>query len=280
MTDTAHRPDAAHRTDATHRPEAGNGPDLDAGALLFGRYAFPPNDLGYCGPDRADELLDRVSSGASGPGLEEVVRAFEGAWPYLELIGECLGRAPLDPLVVEKYWLGGDALQRCGGAAFARSLEERFRPRLTRLEFERFVAAVAAGGTPHHNFHVFAVYPWVGLLRDGHVDGPLAVLDRCRIRWGQVLSVDGDTAVVESRRLEWDGRLLSLAPPTPEVVHVRRGGRALASDVRPGGWVSMHWDWICDWIGPVRITRLRNATSHELAAVNSCAYPAPAAVLS
>ncbi|WP_062301092.1 DUF6390 family protein [Demequina subtropica] len=270
MTDTLHRPPSAH-------PEALPPED---GALLFGRYAFPPNDLGYCGPDRADELLDRVSAGASGPGLEEVARAFEGAWPYLELIGECLGRAPLDPRVVEAYWLGGPELGRCGGAAFARSLEERFRPRLTRLEFERLVAAVAAGGTPHHNFHVFAVYPWVGLIRNGHVDGPLTVLDRCRIRCGQVLSIEGDTALVESRHLSWDGRTLSLAPPTAETAHFRRGGRSLALTVKPGDFVTLHWDWICDWIGPMRLTRLRNATAHELAAVNACTYSAPAAVLS
>ena len=276
MTDTAHRPDASHRPDSSHRPDA---PPSADGALLFGRYAFPPNDLGYCGPDRADELLERVSSGASGPGLEEVVRAFEGAWPYLELISETLGRAPLDPMVVETYWLGGPALDRCGGARFAASLEERFRPRLTRLEFERLVAAVAAGGTPHHNFHVFAVYPWVGLLRHGHVDGPLTVLDRCRIRCGQVLSIHGETALVESRHLAWDGRQLSLAPPTAEVARFRRDGHSLAPEVRPGDFVTLHWDWICDWVGPIRLAHLRNATARELAAVNRSTYSAPASVL-
>ncbi|MDN4483223.1 DUF6390 family protein [Demequina lignilytica] len=282
MTDTAHRPDQLHRPHAPHRPAppAGDLAPTDKGALLFGRYAFPPNDLGYCGPDRADELLERVSAGASGPGLEEVVRAFEGAWPYLEHIGECLGRAPLDPVVVETYWLGGPELDRCGGASFASSLEERFRPRLTRLEFERLVAAVTAGGTPHHNFHVFAVYPWVGLLRNGHVDGPLEVLDKCRIRCGQVLSIEGDTALVESRHLVWENGILSLAPPTAELARFRRDGQTLAPEIRPGGYVTLHWDWICDWIGPMRLTRLRNTTAREIAAVNSCAYSAPAAVLS
>ena len=26
------------------------------GALLFARYAYPPNELGYCGPDGAGAL--------------------------------------------------------------------------------------------------------------------------------------------------------------------------------------------------------------------------------
>ena len=45
---------------------------------------------------------------------------------------------------------------------------------------EHVVDAVAAGAVPHHCFHVFAVYPWLGLLRTGVVDEPLRILDQCR----------------------------------------------------------------------------------------------------
>jgi len=44
---------------------------------------------------------------------------------------------------------------------------------------------VLAGGVPHHNFHVFGVYAWAGLLDDDHKAGTLMVLDRCRIRWAR-----------------------------------------------------------------------------------------------
>ena len=263
---------------ATHRPNA--APSQADGTLLFGRYAFPPNERGYCGPDRASELLERVSEGASGPALAEVARGFAGAWPYLEHIGECLGRAPLDTAVVSTYWLGGPALAQCGGAAFARSLEERFRPRLTREEFERLVEGVRHGGTPHHSFHVFGVYPWVGLLRGGMGDIPLEVLDRCRIRWGSVVSVDTDVAMVRSRRLEWNGRGLRLGTPTLEAARLRRGGHGLSRDVAVGDWVSLHWDWVCDRLEPRELSWLVKSTATELAAVSSCRYSAPAAVLS
>lgn len=249
------------------------------GAVLFGRYAFPPNDLGYCGPDRADELLERVATGASGPALAEVARGFEGAWPYLELISECLGRDPLDPVVVRTYWLGGPDLNRCGGRRFADSLETRFRPRLSRLEFERLAAGVMAGATPHHNFHVFGVYPWVGLLRGRMGEQPLTVLDRCRIRWGQVAEVLGDTAVVTSRPLTWDGRRLSLGAPAAETARLRRDGHALAHTVGPGDWVALHWDWVCDRLDPVHLAHLQRSTAVELTAVTACTYSAPAAVL-
>jgi len=246
---------------------------------MFGRYAFPPNERGYCGPDRADELLERVANGSSGPVLASLARGFEGAWPYLELIGECLGRGTLDPVVVRTYWLGGPELSRCGGRPFVGSLETRFRSRLSRLEFERLAAAVVMGATPHHNFHVFGVYPWVGLMRGGMGDVPLQVLDRCRIRWGRVEEIHGDTAVVSSRPLTWDGHRLALGPATPETARLRRNGRALTHAVRPGDWVSLHWDWVCDRLGPTELAHLRRSTAIELAAVSGCAFSAPTTVL-
>ncbi len=53
MTDTAHRPDQLHRPRPQHRPAPppGEFSPTDKGALLFGRYAFPPNDLGNSDPD-------------------------------------------------------------------------------------------------------------------------------------------------------------------------------------------------------------------------------------
>ncbi|MDN4473486.1 DUF6390 family protein [Demequina zhanjiangensis] len=263
---------------ATAAPTAVDAPELD-GAILFGRYAFPPNERGYCGPDRADELLERVSVGASGRALEEVARGFDGAWPYLEVIGESLGRAPLDPLVVRTYWLGGPLLVRCGGRRFASSLESRFRPRLTRLDFERLADAVAHGATPHHSFHVFGVYPWVGLLRGGTVDAPLEVLDRCRISWGRVMNVSGETAHVETRRLTWDGRRLVLGSARVEPMRLRRGELVLSRAIEAGDWVSLHWDWVCDRLTRTDLADLQRSTARELAAVESCAYAAPATVL-
>jgi hypothetical protein len=52
-------------------------------------------------------------------------------------------------------------------------------------------APVPACALPHHSFHVFGVYPWLGLLREGRSVEPLRVLDRCRIRWGQVVQIQG-----------------------------------------------------------------------------------------
>lgn len=281
MTTTTHREHPPSLAPTSARPagdHSAHSHETD-GAVLFGRYAFPPNERGYCGPDRADELLERVAAGASGPELGEVARGFGGAWPYLEFIGEHLGLPPLDVTVVHTYWLGGPHLARCGGRPLLDSLERRFKPRLSRLEFERLAAAAVAGATPHHNFHVFGVYPWVGLLHGGMGEAPLSVLDRCRIRWGHVAEVIGDNVIVSSRSLTWDGHRLGLGHPMAETARLRRDGHALAKDVKPGDWVSLHWDWVCDTLSPTDLTHLRRSTATELAAVCSCSYSAPARVL-
>jgi len=252
------------------------------GALLFARYAYPPNELGYCGPDEPGELLERVSAPSGSlraeQGLRRLATGFEGAWPYLELIAAANGLTdPLDRRVVEAYWIGNSLLDRVSPGLMVRSLEDRFRRRVGG-SWDRLVAT-AVGASPHHSFHVFGIYPWVGLLRGGRVEEPLRVLDRCRIRAGQVVSVDGDSAVVESRPLEWDGRVLREGEPRPETVVVGAAGRSLAGALVPGEWCTLHWDWVCQRVGPHQVAALRGRSAQQLDLVNAVPFPAPASVL-
>jgi hypothetical protein len=250
-----------------------------SGALRFAAYAYPPNELGYCGPDASRQLLEQVNAGVDDPDLRHLVRGFEGAWPYLELIAAAnLVEDPLDPRVVEAYWVGNGLLDRVGTRLLGDSLEVRFRSRAGR-EWSRLVAAVPAGAVPHHSFHVFGIYPWLGLLREGRVDEPLRVLDRCRVRWGQVLSVRGPQAVVRFRPLSWDGRRLVLGPHQEETAHLRLDGLGLAGPIEVGDWCSLHWEWVCERLDRRRLASLRHYTLTQLDVVNGTARPAPAAVL-
>jgi hypothetical protein len=210
------------------------------GALLFARYAYPPNELGYCGPPDAAALLrsDAVA------GIERRARRFEGAWCYLEFLAAAAGLPdPLDARVVEAYWIGNDLLDRADSGALVDRLLDRFRGQSGGTWREAAGRALA-----HHSFQVFEVYPWAGLLGAGGAPTALSILDRCRIRTGVVLAVDGETATVESSPLVLDGGATDVGPARPEVVRWSAGGRALIEGLAPGDLVALHWDWVCDVI--------------------------------
>lgn len=251
-----------------------------SGPRMFARFAYPPNALGYCGPDDSQSLLEQSGLATADDALRSAAMRFEGAWPYLEVIAAANGISDaLDPRVVEAYWLGNALLARVDVPNFAASIEERFRHRSGR-SWDRLLAPVPAGARPHHSFHVFGVYPWLGLLRSGVIDDPLHVLDRCRIRWARVEAVMGDRAAVIGRLLEWDGHALALGPPRTEQVVVRAGGQSLAPTLAVGDWCALHWDWVCARLTDRQVANLRAWTIQSLATVNSTAAPAPASVLS
>ncbi len=241
---------------------------LAPGPTLFARFAYPPNALGYCGPDEHRTMLEYASSGVVDGDLRGLARGFDGAWPYLQLIAAANGIGdPLDQRVVEAYWIGNGLLNHVPPAMLAASLETRFRAPAGR-GWPRLAEAITASPLLQHGFHVFAVYPWVGLLRGGTGGEPLRVLDGCRIRWGCVEDVSGDRAMVRVRPLVWDGRTLSLGPSAMESAFVARDGYGLAGPLRRGDAVALHWEWVCDRITPRQLASLRAATASHLDLVN------------
>jgi hypothetical protein len=254
-------------------------PPRVSGAVLFARYAYPPNALGYCGPGDPAALLEMAALAGDERDLARKARMFEGAWPYLELVARCNGiDDPLDRRVVEAYWTGNELTRAVPAAALAASLEARFASRAGR-RFAPLVEAALAGGVPQHSFHVFAVYPWLGLLRAGREEPALEVLERCRIRWGRVHAVNGDLVSVRSRPLDFAGSRLVLGAERLEVARRSLEGVGFAGDLAEGDVVSLHWDWVCDRLSARSLAWLKAGTCQNLRAVNALAAPGPAAAL-
>lgn len=241
-----------------------------SGEELFARYAYPPNELGHCGPPGSETLF---SEGAGGGGRSARDRApqFEGAWAYLRLLAEAAGLDdPLAEEVVSAYWLGGDLLDLVAPEEVAALVRHDFgaqpgiRDRLASLP------ELAEAG-PSHAFHVFVVYPWIGLLPRSTAGGgvPRSVLDSCRVRWGTVQSLDGATASVLARPLSWDGSRLGLGDERRETCRWARGSEAFVEDLAVGDQVTLHWDWICDRPDPQRLAALAERTNRQLSVTNS-----------
>jgi hypothetical protein len=241
-------------------------PSAASGAALFARYAYPPNELGHCGPPGAEVLLEGATSGDDDGELRRRAALFDGAWPYLRLIAAAADTPdPLDPQVVQAYWLGGPLLDAVDPQTFVDTAQTSFG---TQPGVPERVAQLAGMSTwASHAYHVFVVYPWVGLL-GGTADVPRSVLDSCRVRWGQVVEVRDESAVVRSLPLVWDGAALSLGPEQTEHPRWTSHGRAFVSGLEVGDTVSLHWDWVCDRLEPDQVEWLRTGTLRQLEATN------------
>jgi Family of unknown function (DUF6390) len=240
-----------------------------AGALLFGRYAFPPNRLGYCGPDDSQALLEQVSQGRPDQGLLQLERRFEGAYPYLCLIAQANEIPdPFDSRVVEAYWIGNEMLERVRAGPFYESLSRRFSHRMKPSEFGWLARKLELSARPHHNFHVFDVYVRAGLMRNERADIALETMDSCRISWGRVAAVEGAELVVERPQLVLAGGKLTLSEPRPFRVRRQLDGHGFVDGVKVGDMVSIHWNWACDVLGPTALSRLGPATQRSLTLAN------------
>jgi hypothetical protein len=229
-----------------------------SGAQLFARYAYPPNELGYCGPPDASVLLQRGPSADAA--IARHARRFEGAWAYLDLIATAAGIAdPLDARVVEAYWLGNDLLELIPDGEVAGELQARMRPQ---------PGASWAAGAAHHGYQVFSVYPWVGLLakRRGPPGAAVNILQQCRIRWGEVVEVTGRQARVRCAPLHLTGDGLELGAPVEQTATLF-ADRPEATP-QPGDAVALHWDWVCDVISSAQVAMLRAHTAAQLVRAN------------
>ncbi|MFP5332621.1 MAG: DUF6390 family protein [Acidimicrobiia bacterium] len=249
------------------------------GALLFARFAYPPNERGSCGPPEHRELLEYTAAGVVDGGLLQLERQFHGPPPYLSVLAAAAGVPdPFDVRVVEAYWIGNELLDQVDMTAFGRALEDRVKPRAGR-GWGHLAEAIPAGAAAHHSFHVFGVYPWVSLLSTS-ADQPLDILDRCRIRWAKVVATQGEYVVVQVQPLQWDGRRLFLGEPVTETVRQSLDGMRLVGDLTEGEWVALHWDWVCDRLDRRQLSNLKEYSNRQLDIVNNrVSRPGPAVVL-
>ena len=246
---------------------AANAQSLD-GILRCSRYAFGPNRLHYCGPDKSSEIKDYIDDEVSDGGLTQLLTQFETLYHYLVHIATANHiHNPLDPRVVEAYWIGNSLLDAVAKKDFYLHLKDglSLQDKLGAKNFSLVEAKVEQGAVPHHSFHVLDVWK-----RTGHVerDHTLESMDACRISWGTVVSAIGPFITVSSEPLLYVGGKLMLGAPIPRKLTRLLEAEYDIEQLKVGDIVSIHWDVICEILTPRQVASLRKYTERHIALAN------------
>lgn len=246
-----------------------------AGELLHTKHAFPPNSLGYCGPDVRWKIQDYLHSHTEGDGISSVLKRFEAAYPFVKMIGKSNGRDPFDFHVTEAYWLGNSLLDNVEPADFFNfaqqdlSLSRKMvgkKDGMGNDEAKSVFRQLGNLAKPHHTFYVLGMYARP-TVKSGTEDKLLKLMDSCRISWGRVLEVNRDTLIVERPSLVLKEGGLSLSRPKRREIRYDPEIQSF-SNIRTGGWVSIHWDFASERLTTRQLENLKRYTALDIKATN------------
>lgn len=250
-----------------------------SGELLHTKHAFPPNNLGYCGPDARGKILDCLHNHSVDDGLLSILTKFEAAYPFVRLIAKSTGLKPLDYRVTEAYWLGNSLLDHVEPAEFfdfahqdlsqSRKMVGK-KDGLQKAETKSLFRKLGHLAKPHHTFYVLGMYARSS-EKSGNADKLLELMDSCRISWGRVLNVKRDKLVVERPSLTLSQGQLALTRPKKKEIQYDAEISPF-SNIRKGDWVSVHWNFATEKLVPYQLANLKHYTALDIEATNRAVF--------
>ena len=241
---------------------------MQDGMLRCAKYAFSPNKLKYCGPDKNKDLFEYCAKTHVDPGLGMLLKEFEVMYPYLKLIADENKIAnPFNEKVVEAYWIGNELLNNVKMNKLYYHLvdEQQLKKRTSTKLLRKIVGRIPVGAKPHHAFHVFNVPFRTGKLT---VDHTLETMDKCRISWGKVKKIENNQLIVKSRQLLFKQNKFYLGEIKNLEVNYKFADEQFVKDPKVGDWITFHWDWACEIIEEQQMNQLKAWTIHHINIAN------------
>jgi hypothetical protein len=242
-----------------------------SGILFHAKHALMPNSLGYCGPDDRGTIRQHLEESKEGERLVSTLQGFEAAYPFLKLIARQTGREVFDYSVPEAYWIGNGLLEKVGVSEFYSFSHRELKGRDAK-EVKRMFSDLDSAPRPHHTFYVMATYAGSSVADGPNLTNERSVrisrlIDSCRISWGQVKKVGKRELVVSYRPVVLESEGLLLAEPKVKKVEYDPE-IAPFQTVRPGDFVSLHWNYACEILTPRQLRNISKYTRLDLVAAN------------
>lgn len=230
------------------------------GISLCCRFAYPPNSLFLCGPEKQKDLRWYSENQKEDKGTSEILSQFSTLYPYLRLIAS-FNNIPdiFDERVVAAYWIGNSLLKNIPIRCFVSHLEDdiNLKKKIKRKDREKVFEKITKGGLPHHSFHVLNIYKRTGHL---HIPQTIETMDACIINSGKVTKITPDLIYVKTQPLTVsNGKLIW--GNIRERQLIKQGQQdILTSDVTIGDYVSYHWGHFCTKLSLHEMMQLRHYT--------------------
>jgi hydrogenase maturation factor len=238
------------------------------GILRCAKYAFMPNYLTYCGPDKNKTLFEYCSNDYFEPKLQHILTEFEVMYPYLKLIAQNNQiKDEFDPEVVDAYWIGNRLTEGVEIRKLYRHFTEdiNLKSKLKKSTIDKVLGYVPELAKPHHNFHVMNIWLRAGKINIHHT---LKSIDECRISWGIVKEIKKSAVLVDWQPLMIKNDMLMQGTAVNREVLTQFNDQGFVKDLKVGDIVTIHWGWVCERINPEQLKNLQKYTKQSLMIFN------------
>ncbi|NQV00719.1 MAG: hypothetical protein HQ537_01160 [Parcubacteria group bacterium] len=239
------------------------------GILRCARYAFMPNKLDLCGPDKNRDILYYCETQEVDKGLSLILKEFQVLYPYLKFIAYSNQiKDPFDERVIEAYWIGNQLLENIDKSRLYNHLanEQQLKKKLNKKLFKKVTDKISLGAKPHHSFHVLSV-----LKRTGNVDimHTLNSMDLCKISWGRIKKVSKTNLEVEYNPLAFENNKLKLDSLINYKVLYQINNSGSIKKPQVNQWISFHWGFACEILNNLQVNNLKKYTLESIQLFNS-----------
>lgn len=193
------------------------------------------------------------------PQVKKLFPTFYGLYAYLSLIAKSNGQKPLDEEVVEAYWLGNRLLETVELENLKKTITaDLAKPGLLPKTIAEGKANALSGQVfPHHSFHVL----YMNFITK-KVEPILQNLDKCLVKWGKILELNGSNLKVETVQLTHKPKF-ELAHTTCKVNNL------FAKEANKGDFVALHWENAIIVLSEKQLENLKFYTQKNIDLLNS-----------
>ncbi len=238
------------------------------GLSLCSRYAYPPNSLSLCGPEKQNDLTWYTKSGKTDKGTAEILSQFTTLYPYLTLIAsEHKIKDPFEPKVVEAYWIGNELLSGISLKAFERHVTQNLdlKRKIPKKERSILLSKLSFGALPHHAFHVLNVWKRTGNIDSCH---SIQTMEACMIAIGEVETILPDSLIITTKPLRYSKDTLYFDAPIKRTITTLGKQDVFVKGLQIGNTVSYHWGRFVEKLTTSKIKRLQFFTKKALQFAN------------